>query len=276
MLETLLPPSNTLWAAIAMGLLCPVIGRHLIAGRSLMLGLAVPQVSFAGVAFVLLGSALGWGAFAALEDDTTKALLGAVLFTVPVLAVFAVVSAKRRELSEGRLAVIYLAGLATAHLMLANQAVSSTFVDDLFHGRLVLVSDGAMRLLVCALGVCAGLSLLLLRRLLIVLTDPDFAAVTGVRVLRWNLLLALVNGCAIGVAVGVTGPLATFGFLVLPALAAIAPARSLRSHLAWSMALGALMAVAGYALSYRFDMPTGDCVIATGCVLVVLGRLVRR
>jgi ABC-type Mn2+/Zn2+ transport system permease subunit len=69
----------------------------------------------------------------------------------------------------------------------------------------------------------------------------------------------------ISVAVATVGPLVTFGFLILPVLCAMTFARSLHTHLAWSIGLGAVMATIGAALSYQMDFPLGDTVVATGC-----------
>ncbi len=268
---------KALVAAILLGVFLPITGRHLVLGRSILLGLAVPQVSMAGIAFVFLGSALGWGWTAHFADDSARAAVGALLFAVPTLLALAAVRRAGRQLSEAWLAVAYLASFAASNLMLSTDAVGETYLSDLFHGRLILISDGALRLLAVALLVTGGLSLALRRRLLLVLTDPDFAAVARVRVGAWVMLLALLNGCAIGVSVSAVGPLVTFGFLILPVLTASAFTRSLRTHLCVAIAAGVLTGVCGYQAAYRYDLPLGDCTVAFGAGLLLvcaaLGRM---
>jgi ABC-type Mn2+/Zn2+ transport system permease subunit len=263
---------KALVAAILLGIFLPVTGRHLILGRSILLGLAVPQVSMAGIAFLFLGSALGWSWTAPFADDSTRAAAGALLFAVPTLLILAGVQRAGRHLSEAWLAVAYLASFAVGNLMLSSNALGETYLSDLFHGRLILISDGALQLLTLSLVLTGGAAFALRRRLLLVLTDPDFAAVAGVRVAAWVMLLALLNGCAIGVAVAAVGPLVTFGFLILPALTAAAFARSLRAHFVWSIAAGIAAATTGYHYAYRWDLPLGDCTVAFGAALLILCR----
>ncbi len=268
--------SKALIAALLLGLFLPITGRHLILGRSILLGLAVPQISMAGIAFLFLGSALGWSWTAPFADDSTRAAAGALLFAVPTLLILAGIQRAGRHLSEAWLAVAYLAAFAASNLMLSSDAVGETYLSDLFHGRLILINDGALRLLAIAFFTASTIALACRRRLLLILTDPDFAAVANVRVSGWVMLLALLNGCVIGVSVSAVGPLVTFGFLILPALTASAFARSLRTHLVWSIAAGVLAAYTGYRLAYRWDLPLGDCTVAVSTVLLIFCRVVAR
>ena len=65
------------------------------------------------------------------------------------------------------------------------------------------------------------------------------------------------------------GPLVTFGFLVVPALAA---RRLTRRMLAFSMTaslLGAAAAFAGFWAAYRWDLPLGPSQVATACAVLM-------
>jgi len=262
--------TKAFWAALLMGCCCPIIGRNLVLGRSILLGLALPQVSLAGVAFVFLGAAYGWAWCAALADDSVRAFLGAAIFTLPVLLLLA----GRRQLAEATLAFVYLAAVASANLLLSSNAVGEIYIQDLFHGRLLLISTGNIVILGIALGSCAIVSLACRRRVLLILSDIDFARTSGVSPGIWNLLIALLNGAVISVAVATVGPLVTFGFLILPVLCAAVFTRSLHTHLAVSIGFGAVMAAIGSAASYHYDFPLGDSVVAGGCVLLMLSWLV--
>jgi len=114
------------------------------------------------------------------------------------------------------------------------------------------------------------------RRLLLTLIDPDYASVAGLVVGAWTLGATVVNGTVIGITVATAGPLVAFGFLVLPVLTAATFARSLRSNLWLSMLAGLVISLVGFGLSYHFDFPLGDTVVATGCTVVLLARLVRQ
>ncbi|MCE9616394.1 MAG: metal ABC transporter permease [Lentisphaerae bacterium] len=269
--------ARAFWGALALGLLAPVVGRNLILGRSVMLGLAVPQVALTGVAFVMLGAGLGWSWCLVLPNDVVRASVGALLFTLPALAIPAAhYSGRRGDSWEPTLAVLYLAAVAGANLMLASHAFGKMYVDDLFHGRMLLINTLTLSLLGGTLLLVGAVALVTRRRLLLVLTDPEFAAACGVHVRAWRVGIALMNGCAIGVAVGAVGPNVTFGFLILPVLMAATWSRSLHGHLHGAMIGGGLLAVTGFHLSYHFDLPLGDTIIAVGCGALVFCRLVAR
>jgi len=260
-------------AAVALGLFAPVIGRNLILGRSVMLGLAVPQVALAGVAFVMLGTGLGWRWCVAMPNDAVRAAVGALLFALPALGLPLAFARRNEESWEPALGVLYLAAIASANLMLTSHAFGEMYVEDLFHGRMLLINEVTLFLLVGTLVSAATAALFVRRRLLLVLTDPDFAASCGVPVRAWRVGITLVNGCVIGIAVGAVGPNVTFGFLLLPVLTAAVWTRSLRAHLAWSMLCGLGLAIAGFQISYHSDLPLGDTIIAIGCAALLLLRL---
>ncbi len=264
---------NALWAAVMIGVLLPIVGRHLVLGRAVLLGLAIPQIAMAGIAFVFLGTALHWRWAEALTEESDKALVGALLFGLPALLLIATPWKRRARLSEAWLAVVYLASVSATNLMLATDAVGETYLGDLFHGRLLFIGEDAVRVV----GITLAVGFLFLfgcrRRLLLVLTDPDHAAVAGLAVGGWALAATVVNGTVIGITVASAGPLVAFGFLVLPVLTAATFARSLRGNLWLSMLAGLVMALAGFWLSYHYDYPLGDSVVASGCALLGLARL---
>lgn len=265
--------SNALVAAILLGGLLPVFGRYLVLSRSIMLGLAVPQWSMAGIALLFLGHALGWSWCESMEEETTRATVGAILLTVPCLVTLAVFQRSGRRLSEAWLAFGYLAAVSASNLMMSCNAVGETYLGDLFHGRLILISDAMLQRLAWVLAGVGGASLLVQRRLTLVTCDGDFSAVSGVAVIRWRVALAIAQGMVIGTAVSAGGPIVAFGFLILPCLTAAVISRSLVGHLGWSVAIGLGAALLGHWAAYRWDLPLGDTMVAVSAVMLVAVRL---
>lgn len=266
---------NALCAAVMIGLLLPIVGRHLVLGRAVLLGLAVPQLAMCGIAFVFLAAARHWPWTEALGEDSAKALVGSLLFGLPGLLLIATPWKRRAQVGEAWLAVIYLASVSATNLMLSSDAVGETYLGDLFHGRLLFIGAPEVKLLGGALAAGFLFLFAFRRRLLLALTDPDYAAVAGLAVGAWTVAATVVNGAVIGITVATAGPLVTFGFLVLPVLTASAFATSLRGNLWLSMAAGVVIALAGFWLSYHFDFPLGDSVVATGCAILLLARVPR-
>lgn len=267
--------TKALWAAMLVGALLPIVGRHLVLGRTVLLGLAIPQIAMAGIAFVFFASSWHWPWAESLTEESTKALVGSLLFGLPGLFLIATPWKRRKPIGEAWLAVVYLASVSCTNLMLSSDAVGETYLGDLFHGRLLFIGATELRMLAIALGVGFLFHFAFRRRLLLSLTDPDYAAVAGLAVGGWTIAATLVNGTVIGITVATSGPLVAFGFLVLPVLSAATFATSLRGNLWLSMFAGLIVALTGFFLSYRHDLPLGDTVVATGCVFLVACRMLR-
>lgn len=267
---------KALWAAVMIGALLPIIGRHLILGRAVLLGLAIPQLAMAGIAFVFLAASRHWLWAESISDESSKAIVGSLLFGLPGLLLIATPWKRSGNIREAWLAVVYLASVSATNLMLATDAVGETYLGDLFHGRLLFIGESELKLLGITLGSGFFFLFAFRRRLLLTLTDYDYASVAGLTVGGWALAATVVNGTVIGITVATAGPLVAFGFLVLPVLTAATFAKSLRSNLWLSMAAGLVIALAGFWLSYHCDYPLGDSVVATGCAVLLLVRLLVR
>ncbi len=267
--------AKALCATVLIGLLLPIVGRHLILGRAVLLGLAIPQVAMAGIAFVFLGAALHWHWAEAIPGESARAFTGSLLFGLPALLLIATPWKRAARISEAWLAVVYLAAVSATNLMMSTDAVGETYLGDLFHGKLLFIGETELWLLGASLAAGFLFLFALRRRLLLVLTDPDYATVAGLAAVGWTVAATVVNGALIGITVATAGPLVAFGFLVLPVLAAGSFAKSLRANLWLSMFAGLLISLAGFGLSYHYDFPLGDSVVATGCAILLLARLAR-
>lgn len=264
--------SNALWAALVIGAFLPIVGRYLILSRSILLGLVIPQLAMAGIAFVFLASALHWPGAETLSSESSQSLVGSLLFGIPALLLIASPWQTRSRANDAWLAVIYLLAVGVTNLMLANNAVGETYLDDLFHGRLLFIGAEELRLLTITLGATFLLMIGLRKRLTLTIIDSDYAKVTGLSVGIWATLGVLISGTAIGVTVATAGPLVTFGFLVLPTLIAATFTESLRANLLISILAALLTAWVGFRLSLYFDTPLGDTIITTGCFFLLLTR----
>ena len=103
--------------------------------------------------------------------------------------------------------------------------------------------------------------------------DPDMATALGIRARWWNVLLFLTIGLTISFAIRAAGALVVFNFLVLPAATSLLLGRRMRATLALAVAFGVLASIAGIAISYVWDLPTGPTIVAfsTGVLLLTAG-----
>ncbi len=268
MLEALLdfPFWRPICAALSLGLLLPIFGRNLVLGRCVLLGLAAPQITMLGIVVAFNLAAMQWIGLQIFQDEGKLAILGGLAAGIPTLLLAGRLGASQR-LVEPVLLCVYLGAGSATNLLLAAGPVGEPYLRDLLQGRLLLVSEGALLALLTFVGAGAGICLFFQRRLLLVLSDPEYAQITGIKVARWKQAQLLLGGMATGMAVAVAGPTVTFALLVLPALTSAMLTKSLNAHLYVSCLLGAVGALGGFALSLWRDWPSGDCVTGTVCVI---------
>lgn len=264
-----MPVTNALFAAILCGWFLPIIGRNLILQRNILLGLTVPQIAIAGIALVFFGEANQWPFFSALKSDFQKAITGSLMTTLPVFLLRGRLLQSLGSKSNTSIALAYLAAASVANLLLSHNAVAETFVTDLFHGRLILLSTESLVVLGVTLLGIGMLDFIFRQRILLLQTDPLFAKASQVPVVFWNPLIEIVNTLGIGVSVATAGPLFTLGCSILPVASASMLASSLQSVGNIAKWIGLGTALFGYGLSYRLDLPVGDTITALGACLTV-------
>ncbi|WP_211660663.1 metal ABC transporter permease [Modestobacter muralis] len=128
---------------------------------------------------------------------------------------------------------------------------------------------------VVVLSVTVGLS----RHLFTVGLDAEYAAASGLPVLRLDLLLAVVTAGTVTLSMRVLGLLLISALMVLPAGCAQLVGRSSRSSLAIAVAVGLTASVTGTVLSFYADTPSGaTIVLVTVAVFALLaaGRTATR
>jgi len=103
---------------------------------------------------------------------------------------------------------------------------------------------------------------LLHRRFLFVSFDPDAAGAAGLKPFQIEVILYASFALMISVATRAIGAMPAFGLMVLPAMAGVRLARSMRAAHTIAMVSGTLAAGFGYYLSFRFGIPTGASMVA--------------
>jgi ABC-type Mn2+/Zn2+ transport system permease subunit len=275
---------NSLYDLLLVGVLGPLVGIFLILRRMVFLGVALPQISSAGIAFAFMLPALGLAGHTHAGhfegDEHFFAFAGSLSFTLLALLVLAWLERRGSGMAEGRLGGAYVLAGAFSILLLAKNPIGEQSMLDLLRGEIIAVSHAQLILTAVTLGVVVLTLLIFRREFLLASFDRDLAITLRKKLLVWDLLLYFLVGTTISMCVLCVGPLVTFGFLLLPALAAHAVARNLRQFAVLASTFGGITAFFGFYVSYRWDLPVGPtCVALLGLVwglAVFARRLVAR
>lgn len=260
---------RALVACVAVGVFAPMIGTFLVQKRLSLMGDGVGHVAYAGVGAGILA---GGG-----NLPTWTALAFAVVGAVGV----ELLRARRKASGDLALALFFYTGIALGAVFTSR--ITTGHVDleatKYLFGDPFLVGWGGV-IAVSALGaVIAGAVLSQRRVLFAVVTDEDWARVSGMPVNLVNIALAVVTAAVVVAGMRVVGILLIAALMVLPVASAQLVARSFRSTLWIAVAIGASSAAAGLFAGRALNVrPSGEggAIVLTATAVFAVVALVKR
>lgn len=268
---------DALVASVLVGVVCPLVGAYFVLRRMIFLGVALPQLSAAGIAFAfLIFSSFTAGHAHGERPERLLSLAGSLGFTLAGLVVLAALERRGRRTVEARIGAVYVLAAAATLLFVAVDPLGESQMTSLLKGDIVTTSRGGLGLLVTGFTFVLGLLVVFRKEFLLVSFDRDMAVVLGLRAGLLDALLYLAIGTTISFGVMTAGPLVTFGFLVIPPLAARQITTQMRTFALASALLGGSLSFLGFACAYRLDLPLGPTEVVfagLGLAAVALARL---
>lgn len=261
---------HALYASLVIGLVCPLVGVYLVLRRLVFLGVALPQISAAGIAFAYLLHTVGVHLYPHQEEEQFMALTGSVLFVGVALITLATLERRGRGLVEGRVGMAYAAAAAASILFVSANPYGESTLLSLLRGEVLGLSLSQFWATIVVYGGIALCMLVLQKEFTFVSFDREMAMTLGKNVAAWDLGLYLLIGLAIAFGVMTVGPLLIFGFLVIPPLAARQITRGMWPFSIAASFIGGASALIGFYLSLRWDLPLGPTDVAVACVILAL------
>jgi zinc transport system permease protein len=251
-------------AGAIVGVLAPAVGFFLVQRRQSLFGDGIGHVAFAGVA------------------------AGILLDVSPVLTalVFAVVGGIAIELLRSRggaagdqaLALVFYTGIALGVVLVAEAGALNVSLFQYLFGSILTVTREDLATIAALGGLGLATVGLLYRAFAAVVIDEDGARVAGAPIGSLNVALAALTAVTVALSMRVVGILLVAALMVLPVSAAGRLARSMRSTLVLSTAIGLCSALLGLTISYYADLPPGGTIVlvAAATYLVALAATARR
>src|SRR5438445_500476 len=262
---------NALYGGLIIGIVASLVGVYLLARRMVFIGIALPQVSTAGVAAAFVWHTYFHGHHSRDVSDFMLALVGSTILTFAVILALALLERRGRGLGEGRIGMLYAIAGAVTILLLASDRVTEIGILGLLKGEIIAIPDIELLILLVGYGAILTVLTVFHKELVLITVDREMAISLGKRVLVWDLLLFAVIGVTISLGVLVVGPLVMFGFLVVPPMIAGRLVVGMGRVSVTAVVLGAGIALVGFALAYKLDWPTGPTDVAlAGVVLAVV------
>ena len=260
----------------------PFMQRALIAGVLVSLCAALLGVSLVLKRYSMVGDGLSHVSFGALAIAVALGVTP-LWFSIPVviLAAFLLlrVADNPRWNSDAAIAVMSASSLAVGILVISLTTGMTTDVDNYMFGSVLAMTktDVALAVVLCA--AVLVLFILFYHKLFAITFDENFSRATGLKVSRYNTLLAILTALTIVLGMRMMGAMLISSLVIFPALTAMRLFRSFRGVVVCAAVTSVVCFCAGLTISFAFSTPVGATVVAANLTLFLLScifRLLRR
>ena len=260
----------------------PFMQRALIAGVLVSLCAALLGVSLVLKRYSMIGDGLSHVSFGALAIAVALGVTP-LWFSIPVviLAAFLLlrVADNPRWNSDAAIAAMSASSLAIGILVISRTTGMTTAVDNYMFGSVLAMSKADVVLSVILCLAVLVLFILFYHKLFAVTFDESFSRATGLKVERYNTLLAILTALTIVLGMRMMGAMLISSLVIFPALTAMRLFRSFRGVVVCAAATSVACFCLGLTISFAFSTPVGATVVAadlavflTSCLIGLLRR----
>ena len=245
---------NALAACILSGIACGIMGTYVVCRRTVFLAGGITHASFGG-----LGIAFYLG---------LNPIAGALVFAV--LSALGIEWAGNR----GRIGIIWSVGMALGVLFMSlRPGYTSGDLAGYLFGSIVTVSGADVAALAVLTALVVAGAALWLRPVMYVAFDREFARSQGIATQTVSYLMAALTAVTIVLAIRVMGIVLLISLMTVPAVTMNTLSKSFRTIAFGSAVLGALGGVAGLAVSYQWELPSGVAIIFVLTASLIVAKL---
>ena len=255
----------------------PFMQRALIAGVLVSLCAALLGVSLVLKRYSMIGDGLSHVSFGALAIAVALGVTP-LWFSIPVviLAAFLLlrVADNPRWNSDAAIAAMSASSLAIGILVISRTTGMTTDVDNYMFGSVLAMSETDVALSVVLCLAVLVLFVLFYHKLFAVTFDESFSRATGLKVERYNTLLAILTALTIVLGMRMMGAMLISSLVIFPALTAMRLFRSFRGVVICAAVTSVVCFCAGLTISFAFSTPVGATVVAADLAVFLASCLI--
>ncbi|XEC92869.1 metal ABC transporter permease [Paenibacillus tarimensis] len=253
---------RALIGGLLIGITAPLMGLFLVLRRLSMIGDTLAHVSIAGVALGFLTGIfpIGMGLLFALA------------------AAFAIEKLRRayRSYAELSIAIIMSGGVALASLLFTSGKGFTTNVTSYLFGSILTLGDLDL-ILIGAVTVFVLITIWIHYKDLFLLTfDEDAAAVNGLPVRYFNIMISILTALVINVSIKIVGALLVSALLTVPAACSLIVARSFRQSVFTVIMIGEVAVIFGLMIAGVWNLAPGGTIVMLLISVLMLLLLIKR
>ena len=257
----------------------PFMQRALIAGVLVSLCAALLGVSLVLKRYSMIGDGLSHVSFGALAVAVALGFTP-LWFSIPVVILAAFFLLRMANdphwNSDAAIAVMSASSLAIGIIVISQTTGMTTDVDNYMFGSILAMRREDVALSVLLSAAVLVLFVLFYHKLFAVTFDESFSRATGLKVERYNTLLAILTALTIVLGMRMMGAMLISSLVIFPALTAMRLFRSFRGVVVCAAVTSVLCFCAGLTASFALSTPVGASVVCANLMLFLLACLVQK
>lgn len=247
---------RSLISAIAIAVICSIVGLFLVLKRHSLFGDALAHVAFGGISL---------GLFTGIYP----------LWTAYIVAILSAVGVnKLRESTkippDSSIAVLLTSGLAIGVILIS---ISGGFTLNLFSflfGNILLVSTDDVIIILITDAIVIPVIYVLYKKLVLIIFDENQAKVSGLNVSWINTLFIILASITIIASIRLVGVLLISSLIVVPNITALMFGKGFKKTMFISCAISVFSVVFGIITSYYSNLaPSGTIVLTMVSMFLV-------
>ena len=174
---------------------------------------------------------------------------------------------------DSAIGIIWAIGMATGALFMSLRPGYATDLTSYLFGNILLVDQrDVVWLSLLTVAIVLG-AVVWLRKIMYVTFDESYAQSQGINAERVAYLMAVVVAITIVLSIKVMGIILLLSLLTMPTVIVNTFTKDYRRIALYSAIVAVMGNIAGFILSYEYDLPTGSCIIFILAALLVVVKL---
>lgn len=253
---------NAVYAALLASVACGVIGTLVVVNRLVFLAGGMAHAAYGGIGLAFY---LGW-----------PVLPCTIGFNLVAAAGMANLVYRNIAHADAIIGALWALGMSCGViLMYLTPGYQADALSQLF-GSITAVPWSDIPLMAALDVIILVLIGLNYRSLVAMAIDREFALARGIRVKALHFMLLLLTAVSVVMLIRVAGLVLVIALLTIPPFVAMPFTRSLGRMMLLSAILSAVFCLAGLALSYYFDLPSGPGIIIVAAAFLFASLPLRK
>ena len=238
---------RALAGGILISLCASLLGVSLVLKRYSMIGDGLSHVSFGALSIAI---AFGWAPLAV---------------SIPVVVAAAIlllrITGNGKIKSDAAIAMISAGSLAVGIIATSLTTGMTTDVSSYMFGSILAMTREDVYLGAVLSVIVLGMFIFCYNKVFAVTFDESFAKATGVRVSRYNLVIAVLTAVTIVLGMRMMGAMLISSLVIFPALTSMRVFKSFKGVVVSAGSVSVVCFFIGLVLSYKYSIPAGASVV---------------